>query len=167
MVVNKRKKNSRQRGSHTYGWGSMKKHRGAGNRGGRGMAGTGKKCDAKKPSIWGNTKYFGKFGFRKKGVVKKTNAVNLNYFEQKADKLLADKLITKEGDKYIIDAAKLGYNKILGCARLTKKFRITSESFSKEAAEKIKTAGGEAIELKKPQRLMETKKEVKQEAKED
>ena len=52
MTVNKRKKNSRQRGSHTHGWGAMKKHRGAGNRGGRGAAGSGKRADSKKPSIW-------------------------------------------------------------------------------------------------------------------
>ncbi len=149
MVVYKRKKDTRQRGSHTHGWGSMKKHRGAGSRGGRGMAGTGKKGDVKKPSIWKNKKYFGKHGFKKKGAVK-INAINLNYFEQKAEKLLEDKLITKEGDKYIIDAGKLGFNKILGYVKLTKKFKITADSFSKDAAEKIKAAGGEAIEAKKP-----------------
>ena len=152
MVVNKRKKNSRQRGSHTHGWGAMKKHRGAGNRGGRGMAGTGKKGDAKKPSIWENKKYFGKYGFSKKGVINAVNPINLNYFEQKTEKLLADKLITKEGDVYVIDASKLGFNKILGCAKLTKKFKITADSFSKGAAEKIKAAGGEVIEAKKTKR---------------
>ncbi|MBW2982254.1 uL15 family ribosomal protein [Candidatus Woesearchaeota archaeon] len=161
MVVIKRKKNSRQRGSHTHGWGSMKKHRGAGNRGGRGMAGTGKKGDVKKPSIWKNKKYFGKYGFKKKGGDRKINAINLNYFEQKADKLLADKLITKEGERYIIDASKLKFNKILGCAKLTKKLKITAESFSKDAAEKIKAAGGEIIELKKSEKIVKTKPEEK------
>ena len=62
MTINKRKKNSRQRGSWTHGWGSKKKHRGAGHRGGKGNAGTGKKGDAKKPKIWKNKKYFGKYG---------------------------------------------------------------------------------------------------------
>ena len=157
MVVNKRKKNSRQRGSHTHGWGAMKKHRGAGSRGGRGMAGTGKKGDAKKPSIWKNKKYFGKYGFKKKGIIKKINAVNLNYFEEKADMLLANKLITKEGEVYVIDVSKLGFNKILGYAKLGKKFKITADSFSKEAAEKIKAAGGEVIELKKPEKTAEVK----------
>ena len=159
MTINKRKKNSRQHGSHTHGWGSMKKHRGAGSRGGRGMAGTGKRGDVKKPSIWKNKKYFGKYGFKKKGVAKKIRTINLNYFEQKADELLAGKKITKEGDNYIIDASKLGFNKILGYAKLTKKFKITADSFSKQAIEKIKAAGGEAIKLKKHKRV-----EVKQEA---
>jgi large subunit ribosomal protein L15 len=162
MVVRKRKKDSRQRGSKTHGWGSMKKHRGAGNRGGRGMAGSGKRGDAKKPSIWKNKRYFGKYGFHKHGVVKKIVPVNLSYFEEKAEKLLADKLITKEADRYIIDAAKLGFNKVLGCVKLTKKFKITSESFSKKAVEKIKAAGGEAVELKKEE-TPEVKPEVKKE----
>ena len=48
MVTNKRSKDTRQRGSNTHGWGAMKKHRGAGHRGGRGNAGTGKRGDAKK-----------------------------------------------------------------------------------------------------------------------
>ena len=42
MVVNKRKKNLRQRAGTTHGYGSMKKNRGAGNREGRGNAGAGK-----------------------------------------------------------------------------------------------------------------------------
>ena len=66
MTVNKRTKSSRDRGSKTHGCGSMKKRRGAGNRGGRGMAGTGKRADQNKPSIWKNKKYFGKYGFKKK-----------------------------------------------------------------------------------------------------
>ena len=63
MVVNKRKKNSRQRGSTTHGFGSKKKHRGHGSRGGSGLAGTGKRADAKKPSFWHDTEYFGGHGF--------------------------------------------------------------------------------------------------------
>ena len=52
MTVNKRKKNVRQRGHKTHGWGEKKKHRGKGHQGGAGMAGTGKRADSKKPSIW-------------------------------------------------------------------------------------------------------------------
>ena len=63
MTDNKRSKNSRQRGSKTHGWGSMKKHRGAGHRGGRGAAGSGKRGDAKKPSIWKDKRYAGRYGF--------------------------------------------------------------------------------------------------------
>jgi large subunit ribosomal protein L15 len=148
MVVNKRKKNSRLHGSMTHGWGAKKKHRGSGHRGGKGNAGTGKRADCKRPSVWKDLKYFGKFGFKKKGMVKEVKPVNLMYFEQHLNSLLADKLIKKEGSIYVVDIEKLGFNKVLGCGKLTKKYKITSPSFSKEAIEKIKQAGGEAIELK-------------------
>ena len=68
MTVNKRKKNSRQRGSQTHGWGAKKKHRSFGNRGGKGMAGSGKRADSKKPSLW-KERYFGKIGFKSKKPV--------------------------------------------------------------------------------------------------
>jgi len=47
-----KRKVQRYRGSKTHGSGSMKKRRGAGHRGGRGNAGSGKRGDAKKPSYW-------------------------------------------------------------------------------------------------------------------
>ncbi len=148
MTVNRRKKNSRQRGTHTHGWGAKKKHRGSGNRGGKGMAGTGKKADQNKPSIWDNVRYFGKFGFKKKNA-KTVNAVNLQYFEDNADKLVTEKRIIKEKDLYVIDAKKLGFDKILGCGKLTKRFKITASAFSEGAAEKIRQAGGEVTETGK------------------
>ncbi len=54
------------RAKTTHGYGSMKKNRGAGNRGGRGLAGTGKRGDANKQTYQANKKYFGKHGFTSK-----------------------------------------------------------------------------------------------------
>jgi len=153
MVVRKRKKNVKQRGSKTHGWGAMKKHRGAGNRGGRGMAGTGKKGDANKPTKWHDKRYFGKHGFIKHGVAKKAVPVNLSYFEDKIDGLVKKGLAQKKEDFYVVDVKKLGFSKVLGCGKLTKRFKISSPLFSKEAVDKIKKAGGEVIEtrpVKKP-----------------
>ena len=48
---------------------------------------------------------------------------------------------------------------------MSKKFKITADSFSKEAAEKIKAAGGEAIAIKK-QIKNPLKEEVKKGVKE-
>ena len=144
MVVNKRKKNSRQRGSHTHGWGAKKKHRGAGNRGGRGMAGSGKRADTRKPSIW-KEEYFGKHGFIKKGAVEKINGINIKEIEEKFDKLAKSKAITKEGDAYAIDISKIGCNKLLGSGNITRKYKIKARYASKGVIEKIKEAGGEII----------------------
>ncbi|MBU0628304.1 MAG: 50S ribosomal protein L15 [Nanoarchaeota archaeon] len=145
MVVNKRKKFSRQRGRHTHGWGSKKKHRGSGNRGGVGMAGTGKRGDAIKTLIWKDKDYFGKHGFKFKGVQDKINAVNIDDIQCKLEKLIKDKLVLKEGNIYIIDLSKMGYNKLLGNGKVINKFKITVGYASSKAVEKIKNAGGEVI----------------------
>lgn len=144
MVVNKRKKKSRQRGSWTHGWGSKKKHRGAGNRGGRGMAGTGKRADTRKPSIW-KEKYFGKKGFVKKGVVKDIKPLNIVYIEKNLNILVTNNIISKEGSSYVIDISKLDCNKLLGSGKVTRKYKIKAEYASKGIIEKIKKAGGEVI----------------------
>ena len=59
------------------------------------------------------------------------------------------KLIVKEGDSYVIDVQKLGFDKVLGCGNATRKYKISSPVFSKKAIDKIKKAGGEAIALKR------------------
>ncbi len=127
------------RGSKTHGWGAKKKHRGAGNRGGRGMAGSGKRGDAKKPSFWGK-RYFGKYGFVRKGAKKESGAINISHLEENLEKFLGKKLIEEKEGMYIVDTKKLGY-KILGTGKVSKKFKVIG-SISKKAAEKIKKAGG-------------------------
>ena len=144
MTVSKQRKNVRQRGHKTHGWGSMKKHRGAGNRGGRGNAGSGKRGDAKKPSYWKENKK-GKVGFKKKGYSQDHEVINIGYFEDYADKLLKDKKITEEKGVYVVDLKKLGYDKLLSTGKLTKKFKIKAEFASAKAVEKIKKAGGEVL----------------------
>jgi len=142
MVIKKRKKNTWQRGSTTHGWGAMKKHRGAGNRGGRGRAGSGKRGDAIKPSLW-KKKYFGKRGFKKKNVKENINAISIMDLEQKLHSFLNKKLIAKEGDFYVVDMGKLGFNKLLSQGKVSNKFRIKVAYASKKAVEKIKNSGGE------------------------
>jgi len=146
MVIYKTRKNRKMRGSKTHGWGSMKKHRGAGSRGGRGMAGTGKRGDAKKPGIWKDKKYFGKHGFKRpKKITIKIKAINLKTIEQGIESLLSKKLIEKKNDTYVIDLKKLGFNKLLSTGKVTKKFNIKCEYASKKAVEKIKKAGGDIV----------------------
>ncbi|MBW2983700.1 50S ribosomal protein L15 [Candidatus Woesearchaeota archaeon] len=145
MVFRKKKKKVRQRGSMTHGWGAKKKHRGAGNRGGKGMAGSGKKADQLKPSLWKNKKYFGKYGFKKKGIKVEISPINIVLLEEKIASLEASGKASKESEVYVVDLEKLGYNKLLGGGKATKKFKITVPYASKGAIEKIKSAGGEVI----------------------
>lgn len=146
MTVNRRKKNVKQRAGSSHGWGARKKHRGAGNRGGKGMAGTGKRADHKKPSIlkqYGNS-YFGKKGFFKHNK-KHVRFVNVSYLEEHLPKLLLKKLINEENKSFVIDLKKLGCDKLIGSGKITKKFIITVDAASKKAVDKVKKAGGEVI----------------------
>lgn len=147
MTVNRRKKSTRHRGHKTHGWGAKKKHRGKGHQGGAGMAGTGKRADSKKPSIWKDKDYFGKHGFISKTPNVKINAVNIGYLEQHINKFLSQNLATKDNSAYDVDLKKLGFNKLLGDGRVSIKFKIKTPYASKSAIDKVKEAGGEVTGL--------------------
>ena len=129
MTVQKTKKCRKYRGSTTHGGGSMKKRRGSGNRGGFGNAGTGKRADQKKPSIikkYGLS-YFGKKGFKRNVPLKKINTINISQLPE-----------TQE-----INLKQMGYNKLLAKGTPKIKHKITVESCSKKAKEKIEKNGGQ------------------------
>jgi len=133
MVVRRRTKKARKfRGKREQGYGSHKRHRGKGSRGGRGAAGMHK-------HKWSYTvKYepdhFGKHGFiLPKSVSKEVKAINVNELEKMA-----------EGKKKI-DLTKIGYNKVLGDGKINAPLEIIAESFSKKAVKKIEAAGGKAV----------------------
>jgi large subunit ribosomal protein L15 len=141
VVFNKRSKVSRQRGTHTHGGGSKKKRRGAGSRGGRGNAGTGKRGDAKKPNVW-TARYFGKHGF-KKHIKNSAVVTNIKKIEDSISTLEREGLAKKEGGMYAIDLSRVGYEKLLSAGTPKLKLKITVDQASKRAVEKIKAAGGE------------------------
>lgn len=143
MTVTHRRKSQRARGTRTHGWGLT--HRGAGNRGGRGNAGSGKKADQKKSRFWGRR--FGKHGFTSKNPkhMAEEIPINIRRIEEKADRWVADKKATKEGDVYIIDLKKIGYTKVLGTGKLTKKLKLNVPTATAKVIEKVKAAGGDVI----------------------
>ncbi len=133
------------RGQRGHGWGAKKKHRGAGNRGGRGMAGSGKRADHKKPTIlklYGND-YFGRKGFKRpQKLLSKIKAINLEQLQNKLNYYLEHKLVNKEKDFYVIDLEKLGYQKLLGGGNLNVKLKVNALYFSESAVKKIEKSGG-------------------------
>jgi len=143
MTTTKRKKATKYRGNTTHGWGSMKKRRGAGNRSGRGAAGSGKRADTKKPSIWSG-KYFGKHGFKNKNPLILVG-INVGQIELHIAALEAKKFAVKEKDSFSIDLKKLGFNKLLGSGMVKNKYNIKVDYASKIAVEKIKKTGGDVI----------------------
>ncbi len=147
MTTHKRKKDTRQRGYTTHGWGSMKKHRGAGHRGGRGMAGSGKRGDQNKPSTWKNKKQFGKFGFVSRSSAIKVKPISIKTLDDRADSLVQKGYAKLDGGAFVLDLADIGYNKLLSTGKATHKFRITTLFATEKAVDKIKKAGGDVTVL--------------------
>ncbi len=141
MVVHKRKKNRRFRGSRTCGWGLV--HRGSGTKGGVGMSGGGKKCHSKK-DMYGPG-HLGKSGFKKKGTVNKYESISIKELEDRLETFLEKKLIEKKGDSYDVDLSKLGYGKLLSQGKVNKKLNIKANYFSEKAKLKIEEKGGKLI----------------------
>jgi large subunit ribosomal protein L15 len=144
MVVRIKKK--RRRGERTY-HGSHKKWRGGGSRGGRGKAGMHKHKWSYVVKYEPN--HFGKRGFKRPlAVSKKPKAINLEELEKISEKLLAEKIAEREGEKIKINVLKLGYEKVLGKGKITKPLVIEAKIFSKKAVEKLEKSGGKAVVIK-------------------
>ncbi len=151
MVIHRRKKVGKYRGHTTHGHGHRKKRRGAGSRGGRGKAGSGKKSGHKK-------NLFGPLG--QKGFTsiwrKEDHVVNIGYFTPSTlQKFLQEGKATKDKDKskekevVVIDLTKLGYDKLLGSGSLSSslsmKVKFIVPAWSASAEKKVKAAGGELV----------------------
>ena len=81
-----------------------------------------------------DSKYFGKYGFKTKGVSKAINTINIGYINDNPEKFGLE-----------VDLGKLGYDKLLGSGRVTRKLKIKVRSASKKVVEKVKKTGGEVI----------------------
>jgi large subunit ribosomal protein L15 len=138
MRLKKRRKSSRHRGTRLCGW-AAKKHKGKGNRGGKGMAGSG--THKKSYVIRYMWPYFGR-----KGQVHETpklyNEINLIDIESNLNNFIK-KGIAKEG-KEGLELNLRGY-KVLGEGDAKKKLIVKAYAFSNSAKEKIEKAGGKAI----------------------
>lgn len=148
MVVHRRKKHLKFRGHRMQGWGSHKKHRGGGSQGGKGKSGRHKHKWSYVAKYAPDT--FGKHGFlRPQDVVIEVSAVNIRYLDEHAEKLVQEKIATREGDAIRIDAGKIGFDKVLGGGRVMRKLIIEAKFFSEEAKKKIEEAGGQAVVAQK------------------
>ena len=145
MVTHRRKKVTPNRGHTTHGCGSKKKNRGAGNRGGRGNAGRGKKSDHRKHMFIVKGIFLGgRSGFKMHGVTKDVRFINIEDVQSRLESWLKEGKVEKKEGVYIIDGARIGFEKILGAGHVRAKLRVIAQC-SQKAAEKIKKAGGEVV----------------------
>ncbi len=134
------KKVIKHRGKASHGWGAKKKHRGAGSRGGRGMAGTGKRADQKKTSI-NPQEYFGRYGFKHTNAVT-INTINIGELERKLHALIANKTAEEKSGIITIDLNKINVQKLLSMGDVKSKLGVIVNCASAKAVDKIKKAGG-------------------------
>ena len=143
MKLKKRRKSGRQHGSQTHGRGAKERTRGSGNRGGKGMAGTGKRADHHKSYV---LRYFGKDYWGKDKALRrgrsapKLHAINLSNIEQHLSTFIKEGKAKESKGKYSIDLT--GY-KVLADGPFSLKAHITASAASQSAITKVKAAGGE------------------------
>ena len=144
--VHKRKKTSRLRGARTCGWGFRQKHKGHGNKGGFGMAGSAKhKRQSTQQGVKG--KYFGKQGATSRGTKRdKIQRINLYAIKDNIFKKAGQKIDLKE---HVVLAVGEGF-----------KAEITALKASAKAIAKMEAAGGKII-------VLENKEEEFEEADEE
>ncbi|MCJ7450177.1 MAG: 50S ribosomal protein L15 [Candidatus Nanohaloarchaeota archaeon QJJ-9] len=136
------------RGSNTHGHGTSKKRRHAGNRGGRGEAGKGKKAKHKKQiglaeDVLGSDKGFN----RPKSIVEEEKAINLLEIDQNIEEFVEEGAAEEESGKFVFDAEEAGFDKVLGKGQLRNDIDVKAPDFSGKAEEKIEESGNEAIEV--------------------
>jgi len=141
MVVRRDRKIRKLRGRKT-GFGSHKKHKGAGSRGGRGLAGM------HKYKVMRMIKYmpdhFGKSGMRPPQQVE-IRAINLKDLDSKVEQLLKEKKIQKENDGIKVKLSDLGYDKLLGSGKVNHPLIVEAKYFSKNAIKKLEEVKGKAV----------------------
>jgi len=163
MKIKKRRKSSRMhgRGMGTHGWGSRKQHRSSGNKGGKGMSGSGKRADHKKTlvtKLYGN-KYFGKQGITSKGTKRDIRKrINLQIIEFNLETYIKKGLAKKTTKGFEIDLSNF---KILGTGEAKNKLIIKAKEASKSAIEKVKKLGGEIVLSKKKEEKIQPKETKK------
>lgn len=143
MVVRRRKKLKKRRGRGT-GFGSHKKHRGGGSRGGRGLAGLHK--HKRMTAIKYMPDHFGKKGLKRpEKVIKEIKSINLKDLDSRVEELLKEKKITQDKEGIKINLTELGYDKLLGTGQVKHKLIVEAKYFSKNVIKKLEDGKGKAV----------------------
>ncbi|RLJ01520.1 MAG: 50S ribosomal protein L15 [Candidatus Aenigmatarchaeota archaeon] len=140
MVVRREKKRKYRRGYRTHGWGRVGQHRRSGYKGGRGNVGFHKhkwSWTVKYAPDW-----YGKHGFiRPPSITPLRKGINIGVLDEIAEKLVEKGIAKKENDTIIINIKDLGYNRLLGSGRISKKLHIITPHISRKAKQKLEEAG--------------------------
>lgn len=126
-------KRVKMRGRTTFGYGSKKKHRGGGSKGGKGFAGAfkHKRVFLRKyhPEHFQKKKFK---SLRNKQFAPSIRSINL----RDLNKIILEKTLKE------VNLKELGYDKILAAGELTVPILIKNATFSERARQKVEKAGG-------------------------
>ncbi|MFH0970609.1 MAG: uL15 family ribosomal protein [Candidatus Diapherotrites archaeon] len=136
VVRSKKTTRNKQRGERTHGHGDTKNRRGAGNRGGRGKAGSHKHKFSK---------YHATFGVKVRQNPRTTKgiAINVSQLASYLPKWADQGKIVQEDGLWIIDGRKVGVSKLLGSGIVPENLYIRHIKVSEKARQKIEEAEGE------------------------
>ncbi|MDD5111399.1 MAG: uL15 family ribosomal protein [Candidatus Altiarchaeota archaeon] len=143
-MAHKDRKTRKMRGTRTHGFGNTQKHRGAGSRGGRGMAGS-------KKHKWMHISkffpgYFGRSGFKRPQCqVDDKVIINISDLDENVDSLVKSGFLKKDKDSYSANLTEHGVDKLLGTGKASHKFILTVGECSEKARQKIEEAGGKVV----------------------
>jgi large subunit ribosomal protein L15 len=140
--VGKSKKNNKMRGKKSHGHGT-KARRGAGKRGGRGLAG-GMKHRWFHMNMHYGKKYYGGHGFKRPQSVRREETIlNLTDLRENIDRFIEAKAAKKKKKGYDVDIEKMGYTKLLGGGSIGDlEVHVIAPKASSKAVEKVQEAGG-------------------------
>lgn len=141
MVVRREKKSKYYRGSRTCGWGRVAQHRRSGRKGGRGKVGY-----HKHKWSWVITharNWYGRHGFvRHPSLVPEKRMLNVGELDEKVGGLIETGIAKVEGDAIHVDITVLGYNKLGGRGRVTRKLVVVGYEATEDAVRKLEAVGG-------------------------
>ncbi len=148
MVRRFKKRSRKERAHRSHGYGAGKKHRGKGNKGGKGFAWD--------KHLWVYTlKYkpghFGKHGFSSPWQkADRIVTINVGLIDATAETLVSRKFAEEKAGAYSIDLGKLSIDKLLGSGKVGKKLFLTCKYATEQAIRKIEAAGGKVTLLVSP-----------------
>ncbi len=138
-----KQKSHSYRGSRTCGGGTHKNRRGGGSRGGRGHAGA---CKHHTMRAMQEGWMYGKHGFhRPPTCLTYVNSLNVGELDELSAFLLEAGAATEKEGAVTIDLGELGFDKLLGNGRVSKKYVISVGTASASAKAKVEELGGQII----------------------
>ncbi len=131
------------RGSRTCGGGTHKNRRGGGSRGGRGHAGA---CKHHAMRAMQQGWMYGKHGFHRPPACRTyVSSLNVGELDELSQYLLETGAATEKDGAVSIDLGELGFDKLLGNGRVSKKYVISVGTASASAKAKVEELGGQII----------------------